>query len=201
MLFSDIYHEPAHPAESSLREKGSKFISYGFPVKSDEEIKQNLNELKKRYPDATHHCYAWILNPDKSAQRANDDGEPNNSAGKPILRAILSADLTNVLVVVVRYFGGTQLGIPGLIQAYGESAAAALEKMGRQEKFIEDHFQISAAFEHEQEIHRLINKFQATVNKRDYKDKVYYNVSIKQRLSKSFEVMVKENYLLEAKIL
>lgn len=199
MLFSDIYHEPAHPAESSLREKGSKFISYGFPVKSDEEIKQNLNELKKRYPDATHHSYAWILNPDKSAQRANDDGEPNNSAGKPILRAILSADLTNVLVVVVRYFGGTQLGIPGLIQAYGESAAAALEKMGRQEKFIEDHFQISAAFEHEQEIHRLINKFQARVTGNEYSDKVNYRLAVRRSLSDQFLQQAGENYLLEIK--
>src|SRR5262245_12954892 len=140
MLFSDSYTEIISDGKANMRERGSKFFAFSFPVKNEDEVKSRLRELRELYPDATHHCYAFVLNPDQSAQRANDDGEPSNSAGKPILRIIISAGLTNTLVVVVRYFGGTQLGIPGLIQAYGDSAKLALEASERKEKYVEDFF-------------------------------------------------------------
>ena len=122
-LFSDVYYEVERDAEFVLRERGSKFYAYVYGVRSEAEVKEKLEVLKREYPDATHHCYAWVMGARGEAQRANDDGEPGNSAGRPILRAVISAGLTNVLVVVVRYFGGTMLGIPGLIDAYGGSAA------------------------------------------------------------------------------
>lgn len=196
MLFSDTYSEPAGRSRASLRERGSRFLSFAFPVFHEDEIKLLLHELKVFYPDATHHCYAWVLHPDKSAQRASDDGEPSNSAGKPILRAIFSADLTNVLVVVVRYYGGTNLGIPGLIQAYGQAASLAIKELSIAEKYIESTFSVTSAFEHEQEIHRLISQFKARVLSSDYSILVTYKLAVRQSLCSGFEKAVNENYLL-----
>lgn len=113
-------------SEGNYKEKGSRFLSYAFPVKSEEEIKQQLTVLRKKYHDARHHCYAYVLGKEGNIHRANDDGEPNHSAGDPILGQIKSHGLTNVLIVVVRYFGGIKLGVGGLIQAYREAAADAL---------------------------------------------------------------------------
>ncbi len=125
-MMQDAYRTIAQPAEGLYKEKGSKFIALAFPVFTEDEIKETLLELRKQYYDARHHCYAYSLGADKSRYRANDDGEPNHSAGDPILGQIRSADLTNVLVVVIRYFGGTKLGVSGLINAYKTSAAEAL---------------------------------------------------------------------------
>ena len=113
----------AEPAEAIYKERSSKFLTYAYPVESEEEIKELLDALRKEYYDATHHCYAYRLGPQGETFRANDDGEPSGTAGKPILGQLLSAELTNCLVVVVRYFGGTKLGVSGLIQAYKESTA------------------------------------------------------------------------------
>lgn len=200
MLFSDTYLEPQTEGKANLRERGSRFLSFAFPVKSEEEIKWKLQELRTFYPDATHHCYAYILHSDKSAQRANDDGEPGNSAGKPILRAILSADLTNVLVVVVRYYGGTNLGIPGLIQAYGDAAKLALAEVGSRENYIEDVFTLTTAFENEQEIHRLIGTFNARVLGSKYEENVSYKLAVRRSLHAAFEKAVTENYLISFEI-
>jgi uncharacterized YigZ family protein len=113
-------------SEGIYKEKGSRFLSYAFPVKSEEEIQQQLTVLRKKYHDARHHCFAYVLGKDGKTHRVNDDGEPNHSAGDPILGQIKSHGLTNVLIVVVRYFGGIKLGVGGLIQAYREAAADAL---------------------------------------------------------------------------
>ena len=125
-MTSDSYHTLAGPAEAIYKEKSSKFLAYAYPVESEEEIRTLLDALRKKYYDATHHCYAWRLGPHGEAFRANDDGEPSGTAGKPILGQLLSNDITDCLVVVVRYFGGTKLGVPGLIAAYRESAAEAI---------------------------------------------------------------------------
>ena len=122
----DRYLTIAAPAECSSRERSSKFLSYIYPVRTEEEIRAHLESLRKRYYDATHHCYAWRLGAKGESFRANDDGEPSGTAGKPILGQLLSHELTYCLIVVVRYFGGTKLGVPGLIAAYKESAAEAI---------------------------------------------------------------------------
>jgi len=108
------------------KEKGSKFIGLAYPVSNEDEIKALLDACRKEYFDARHHCFAWVLGPQQAQHRAFDDGEPNHSAGDPILRVIRSHQLTNVLVIVVRYFGGTKLGVSGLIQAYKKAAEDAL---------------------------------------------------------------------------
>ncbi|MEZ4937957.1 MAG: YigZ family protein [Crocinitomicaceae bacterium] len=121
------YKTISKASEGLYKEKGSKFIGIAIPVKSEEQIKEHLEEIKKQYHDARHHCYAWMLGYDRNQFRANDDGEPSNSAGKPILGQIESFELTNVLIVVVRYFGGTKLGVGGLITAYKSAAKEALD--------------------------------------------------------------------------
>jgi uncharacterized YigZ family protein len=122
----DRYLTLEAPAETSCRERSSKFLAYAYPVEDEERIRTILDELRKRYYDATHHCYAWRLGPRGEQFRANDDGEPSGTAGKPILGQLLSHELTDTLIVVVRYFGGTKLGVPGLIAAYREAAAEAI---------------------------------------------------------------------------
>jgi uncharacterized YigZ family protein len=123
---SDTYRTLAAPAQGLYKEKGSKFIGLAYPVSSEEEVRDIYAQLKKEYFDARHHCYAFMLGGAATRYRANDDGEPNHSAGDPILGQIRSAGLTNILVVVVRYFGGIKLGVSGLIQAYRIAAAEAL---------------------------------------------------------------------------
>ena len=145
MLFEDTYKEITSETQGFFKDKGSKFYAHAYLVRSESEVKQHLEELRKKYYDARHHCYAYVLNPDKSAYRVNDDGEPSGSSGRPIHGQLQSFDLTNILVVVVRYFGGTKLGIPGLIQAYREATKDALSKAKIQSKYIKDvyllHFQ------------------------------------------------------------
>ncbi|MEN9318373.1 MAG: hypothetical protein RL712_943 [Bacteroidota bacterium] len=192
-LFSDTYYEVERDAEFVLRERGSKFYAYVYPVRSEAEIKAKLEGLKRLYPDATHHCYAWVMGARGEAQRANDDGEPGNSAGRPILRAVISVGLTNVLVVVVRYFGGTLLGIPGLIESYGGAAAAALAAAGKVEKFIEEIYE-------EQEIHRLIAKYGARVLGSEYTEQVSYRVAVKAGVGRSFEQAVADHYQLTGQL-
>lgn len=167
-LFNDTYTVPAQRAEASLRERGSRFLAYAIPCADEESAQRALHDLRKQYPDATHHCYALVIGADGAYQKSSDDGEPAYSAGKPILRAILAAGLTNVLVVVVRYFGGTQLGIPGLIQAYGQSAAMALESTGRVEHRLEKAFEFSAPHGRENDVYRLLQTLQARITRTEY---------------------------------
>lgn len=125
MLFDDTYRTIAERSEGIFRDRGSKFIAIALPVSSEEEVKSKLEEIRAEYHDARHHCFAYQLGPDRSAFRFSDDGEPSGTAGRPILGQINSNGLTNVLVVVVRYFGGTKLGVRGLIDAYKSSTSEA----------------------------------------------------------------------------
>jgi uncharacterized YigZ family protein len=138
----DIYKTISSESEGLYKEKGSKFIGYAFPVSSEEEIKEHIARLKKDFYDARHHCYAYILGADKLNFRANDDGEPSSTAGKPILGQILSNDLTNILIVVIRYFGGTKLGASGLINAYKTAAADTINNAEIIEKTVNDIYDI-----------------------------------------------------------
>lgn len=133
----DTYKTIENPSEGLFKDKGSKFISFAFPVNSEEEIKEIVQSIKKEHHSARHHCYAWRLGADQLHFRANDDGEPSSTAGKPILGQIQSFDLTNILIVVVRYFGGTLLGVSGLINAYRSAALDAINQAEIVEKLVE----------------------------------------------------------------
>jgi uncharacterized YigZ family protein len=115
------------PSVAEFKDRGSKFLAYAFPISTADDFKKRLKELKEEHPKAAHHCFAYRLGMDKNNFRSSDDGEPSGSAGKPILGQIDSRDLTNIAVVIVRYFGGTLLGVPGLINAYKTSASLALQ--------------------------------------------------------------------------
>ncbi|MEE0889424.1 MAG: YigZ family protein [Bacteroidales bacterium] len=133
--------------ETIYKEKGSKFLSFLYPVSSVDEVKEYLTQLKKKYYDATHHCYAYIIGYDKEIFRMNDDGEPSSTAGKPIYGQLQSNDLTNVLLVVVRYFGGTKLGVSGLIKAYKESSAECIALAQIVERQVKNKYNIYFAYE------------------------------------------------------
>ena len=126
MCANDTYKSVAGPSEGLFKDNGSRFIAFLYPIETEEEVREKVSALRKEYHDARHHCYAYRLGLDGSTYRSSDDGEPSGSAGRPILGQIDSAGLSDVLVVVVRYFGGIKLGIPGLIRAYKTSTADAI---------------------------------------------------------------------------
>lgn len=146
-IIRDSYRSISGPAEGLFKDNGSRFISFAFPVETEDEVKSIVGDLKKKYHDARHHCYAYRLGYLGDRFRANDDGEPSSSAGRPILGQIDSKGLSDVLVVVVRYFGGIKLGVPGLIRAYKTSTAEALEKAGSVEKVAGKWFRVSFGYE------------------------------------------------------
>lgn len=142
MLFDDTYKTIASASEGQFKDRGSKFLAYAYPVSTEAEVKEMLSLLKKEHFNAVHHCYAFRLGPDKQHFRSNDDGEPSGTAGKPILGQIQSNDLTNILVVVVRYFGGTLLGVPGLIAAYKSATAEAIANAKIIEKTVDEVYEL-----------------------------------------------------------
>ena len=150
-------------AEAIFKERSSKFLCYAYHVESEEEIAACLEPLRKRYYDATHHCYAWRLGPYGERFRANDDGEPSSTAGKPILGQLLSREITNCLIVVVRYFGGTKLGVPGLIAAYKESAAAVLDVAQVVERTVDTRINVEFSYVVMNDVMRIIKEEQPVV--------------------------------------
>jgi uncharacterized YigZ family protein len=124
---TDSFFTIENPSEGFYKEKGSRFLSFAFPVSNETQIKEKLDSLRKEFHDARHHCYAWKLGTDSNHFRVNDDGEPGNSAGKPILGQIQAYQLTDILIIVVRYFGGTLLGVGGLMQAYKSASQDAIK--------------------------------------------------------------------------
>lgn len=141
-MFDYTYRTIAKESEGLYKEKGSRFIALAYPVRTEEEVKQHVAEVKKKYYDARHHCYAYILGPNKDAYRQNDDGEPSGTAGRPIHGQLLSNDLTDTLIIVIRYFGGIKLGVSGLINAYKTAAKDALDNNTIVERFVEEDYEI-----------------------------------------------------------
>ena len=146
-----------------LKEKGSKFIGFAFPVNDERELKKSLEKIRTEHPKATHHCYAFRLGLEGENYRANDDGEPNGSAGLPIYNQLLAHDLTNILVIVVRYYGGTKLGVSGLVKAYKESAKLTLEECEIITKDLESDLEIEFEFNRQNQIFTLLNKFEGKI--------------------------------------
>lgn len=160
---SDSYRTIAAPAESHSRERSSKFLAFAYPVQSEEQIRTLLDELRKRYYDATHHCYAWRLGPRGESYRANDDGEPSGTAGRPILGQMLSHGITDALIVVVRYFGGTKLGVPGLIAAYKQGAADAIASAQIVERTVDTRLRVDFSYTVMNDIMRIVKEEQPAI--------------------------------------
>jgi len=174
------------PSEGSYKELGSKFLAFAIPVSSEEEIKNRIDFLKKKYFDARHHCFAWVIGEDKSRYRAFDDGEPNHSAGDPILGQIKSRNLTNVLVVVVRYFGGVKLGVGGLIQAYKTAAEEALNNAVVIEQEVTDAVQLHYPYESTTEVMRLVKDFDLIIIRQDFLEDCVLHADVKRKYYESF---------------
>lgn len=159
MKIVDVYKTLASASEETLfKEKSSKFFGYAFPVTTEEEVKEILTSIKKKHHSARHWCYAWKLGVDPGRFRVNDDGEPSNSAGQPIYGQIISADVTDLLVVVVRYFGGVKLGVGGLIRAYKSSAQLSLAVSTIIEKTIEEKLQLTFEYQFMNKVMRIIKQ-------------------------------------------
>tara|TARA_R110002049_G_scaffold29412_2_gene99887 strand:+ start:273 stop:908 length:636 start_codon:yes stop_codon:yes gene_type:complete len=165
----DTYFTISDPTEGLYKDKGSKFLAYAFPVANEDDIKERLEELRKKHYDARHHCYAWILGMDAENFRANDDGEPNHSAGDPILNQIRSFELSDVLVVVVRYFGGTKLGVSGLIQAYKEATREALQIAEKREVVLKTKLSFHFEYEAMNEVMRIVKDLDLEVLEQDFR--------------------------------
>jgi len=178
MLFDDKYKTIKNRAEGIFRDKGSKFIAYAFPVKSEEESKLILAEIKAEHPKARHHCWALRLTPDRSIFRINDDGEPSGTAGRPILNTLLSNDLTNIFVVVVRYFGGTLLGVPGLINAYKSATADAILNAEIIEKTVNDVYKLSFEYLQMNDVMRIVKDANISILKQNYENNCTLEVEI-----------------------
>ncbi len=189
-MFDDTYKEIKSATKGTYKEKGSKFIAYAFTVFLEDEVKEKLEEVKKLEHSARHHCYAYILHPDKSAQRANDDGEPSSTAGKPILGQILSKDLTNILIVVVRYFGGVKLGVPGLIRSYKTAASQAILEATIITKTIREQYEVSFKYPQMNDVMRLVKEFDLEVVNTDFQIDCKLIISV----PKSKEEMVIEAF-------
>jgi len=163
MTDPDFYYTIEKPSVAEFKERGSKFIAYSFPIAVADDFKKNLQQLKKGHPKAVHHCFAYRIGTGGNNFRSGDDGEPSGSAGKPILGQIDSKQLTNTLVIVVRYFGGTLLGVPGLINAYKTSAALALQLAPVVQKQVEVEHTIQFDYTQMNEVMMVLKQYQCTV--------------------------------------
>lgn len=177
----DTYLTLARISEGLYKEKGSKFLAFAIPVSDVEEIKEILKEKRKLYHDARHVCFAYILGEKREYTRANDDGEPSGTAGKPMLGALVSKGITNVLMVVVRYFGGTKLGTSGLINAYREASMDALEQNEVVEKILESRCEILFEYPFLNDVMRIVKEENATIVSQQFDNDCTMKISIRKR--------------------
>ena len=201
MLFSDTYKILQSPCEGVFKDRGSKFMAYAFPIFREDELKPILHQIKKEHFAAAHHCYAYVLGAGKEIEKANDDREPVNTAGKPILRSILSKDLTNTVVIVVRYFGGKLLGVSGLINAYGEAANDALNNGIIIEKIVCEQYQLSFEYEQENEAFRIIKHFGLKILQHHHTEKISLIFEVRKSQADQVIKAIKEKHFFEVKFL
>jgi len=180
----DTYKTITTPSKEVLfKDKNSKFFGFSFPVTNEEEVKQIIDQLKKRHHSARHWCYAWQIGTETIRYRSNDDGEPSNSAGQPIYGQIQSFDVTNILIVVVRYFGGVKLGVGGLINAYRTSAQLALENSNIIEKTINIDFIIIFEYKDMNKVMRIIKEYNLNITKQELELNCKIHISVRKKLA------------------
>jgi uncharacterized YigZ family protein len=180
MLFEDTYLTAGKATEATFTDRGSKFIAYVYPIQTEADVKPLVAQLKAAHPKANHHCWAMRLSPDRSIFRLNDDGEPSGTAGRPILNVLLSKNVTNTLIVVVRYFGGKLLGVPGLINAYKSAAEEALNVSGLIEKVSSDVYTIEFDYLQMNAVMKLIKEEDITVLSHQADNICVYQISVRK---------------------
>ena len=186
-MAQDSFKTIARAAETTYRQLSSKFLVYAYPVETEEEIKEHLDALRKKWFDATHHCYAWRLGAHGELFRANDDGEPSSTAGKPILGQLLSQEVTNCLVVVVRYFGGTKLGVPGLIAAYKESTVQVLAECEIIEKTVDVVYNVQFSYMAMNDIMRIVKDMQPRIVSQEFDNMCNMTLAIREADAEQLE--------------
>lgn len=184
-IVEDTYKTISGKAEGLYKEKGSKFIALAFPVTSEDEVKEILASLRKEYHDARHHCYSYIIGFKGEHWRANDDGEPSGTAGRPIHGQIQSFNLTNTLIVVIRYFGGTKLGVSGLINAYKTSAADALNNAQIVVNTVKDIYRITFGYLAMNDIMKLVKEENLGLMEQNFDTSCFITVGIRQTRTES----------------
>ncbi len=194
---TSVYKTIVNPSEGLYKDKGSKFISLSFPVSNLVQVESILGEVRNKYHDARHHCYAYILGIKEQSYKANDDGEPNHAAGDPILGQIRAFEMTNVLVVVVRYFGGIKLGVGGLVTAYKTAAEVALVSAQTKEIFPMNRFEITFPYELTGEMERIFNDFSLIFEKKEFTDYCYFQGSVRDDESEQFSIRLQLVYGIE----
>lgn len=195
----DLYKTISSPSEGVIyKEKGSKFFGFAFPISDEEDVKLHLTALKKQHHSARHWCYAWQIGIESPQFRVNDDGEPHNSAGQPIYGQIQSFNLTNILIVVVRYFGGTKLGVGGLISAYKIAAQYALESSEIIEKIVEVNFKIKIDYQNLNKIMRFIKEHQLNIIHQKMNTDCELIVSIRKSEYEKYELLFSELHYLKS---
>lgn len=202
MLFDDTYLTIEAKSEGMFRDRGSKFLSFAYPVLSDQEIKNIVGDLKKEHPKANHHCWAMRWSTDRTVFKLNDDGEPSGTAGRPILNTLLSKNITNVAVVVVRYFGGTLLGVPGLINAYKSATEVALAEAKIIEKTVNDVYSIEFDYLQMNEVMRIVKDDNLQLLEQAFDNSCSIKVSVRKmqvnhviaKLQKLTSVKIKYDY-------
>lgn len=182
----DTYNSIAAPSEGIYKEKGSKFLAFAYPVSGEDEVKAILASLRKEYFDARHHCYAYRIGTEGEKWRANDDGEPSSTGGKPIHGQLLSHALSDILIVVVRYFGGIKLGVPGLINAYRTAAADAIANSCIVTKTATTHFIIGFCYEKMNSVMKLLKEMDITPGPQRFDEKCIMDVNVRLRDADSF---------------
>lgn len=197
---SDQYKTLAKPSiEVLLKDKGSKFFGYAYPVLNETQIEEALCQLKQKHNKARHFCYAWQLGKNYEYFKANDDGEPGNSAGMPIYGQLQSFEITNCLVVVVRYFGGTKLGVGGLISAYKATAKMALEASKIITKTIDKKIKVTCSYDLMNEVMRLVKIHNLNIDEQDLKINCKFIISIRQKDFENIKSQFEKVYGLEIK--
>jgi uncharacterized YigZ family protein len=186
VLFEDQYQTISKPVEGFFKDRGSKFISYAFPIRNETEARQHLTSIQELHPKAVHHCYAYRLGMDRMSYRMSDDGEPSGTAGRPILNTLYSRDVTNLLVVVVRYFGGTLLGVPGLIHAYKAATESALDEAEVVTRHLTNHYILRFAYMQMNDVMRIVKEMELPVISQSFEMECEMKLEIRATLTERF---------------
>jgi len=198
---SDLYRTLKRPSDEQVyKEKGSKFLGYAFPIESVTEVDTYIQQLKKAHSKARHWCYAWKIGVENPTFRYNDDGEPSNSAGKPIYGQIQSFELTNILIVVVRYFGGTKLGVGGLVTAYKSAAKLSLEHADVVEKLLMDTLIVGFDYVHMDKVMRIIKEHQLQILQQKMELNCLFEISVRKNKAEDILQIFKDLRCLDAKM-
>jgi uncharacterized YigZ family protein len=186
MVSNDHYQTIESSSTAEYKEKGSRFLAFAFPVEQESQIKELIQEFRKKYYDARHICYGYILGNETKVMKGNDDGEPAHTAGTPILNQIRSRNLTNIVILVVRYFGGTKLGVSGLIEAYKEATKSCLDHAIIIDKYVTIKIQLEFQAHLQGEVMRLIKEYGADIQSIDYENSTIIIIQVRKSLVNYF---------------